>query len=333
MKDLRALTREKTIVFTLLLLISLSSLSQIIATGLTLLYNPMLESNINVGLVGRAPVFESIAHPVKFESMDSAMKYLRKGYVDAVVVVNESVERINYIEVYIPKEEVKAVKIIPSLRKIFQRYQDALRELNGIPTLNIRTYDLSGKPVKVPEGVSIQFRFVYVVLIPTMVILCGIIMGMYTIDILYEERRCIDVLLSSVSLKDVILGKIIATAIVSVLLTIVWISGLIINGTEINMVVAIPSIMFCMFSSFIAMLVFGFSENREEAQLTYSLIFIPLVLSFLTFNPSPLSLIVKFSLSIFDVLTVTFTFIFFIVNAFLLLISLKVVERAITKNL
>lgn len=197
----------------------------------------------------------------------------------------------------------------------------------------MRTYDLSGKPLKVPEGVSIQFRFVYVVLIPTITILCGIVMGIYTIDILYEERRCIETMLSSVSLKDVIFGKILAVVIVSVVVTIVWVSGLIANGTEINLVVAIPSILFCMFSSSLAMIVFGLSENREEAQLIYSLIFIPLILSFLTFNPSPLSLAVKFSLSILDYLTVVFTLVFSLINAFLIPISLKVVERAITKSL
>ncbi len=274
-----------------------------------------------------------MAHPVKFESLDSAIRYLKEGYVDVVVVLNESVGKTNYVDVYIPKEDVKAIKIIPTLRKIFQRYQNTLRKLNGVPTLNIRAYDLSGKPLRVPEGLSIRFRFVYVVLIPTITILCGIVMGLYTIDILYEERRCIEVILSSVSLKDVILGKILAVLTVSVVVTIVWIFGLIVNGTEINLIVAIPSILFCMFSSSLAMIVFGLSENREEAQFIYSLIFIPLILSFLTFNPSPLSLVVKYSLSILDDVTVAFTLVFSFINSLLIPISLKVVEKTITKHL
>ncbi len=331
-KDLKALFREKTIVFTLLLLVALSSLSQIIATGLMILYNPTFESSVRIGLVGNAPIFEEIANPIKFEDIDFALRSLEEGYVDAVVVLNESVDKINYVEIYIPKEEVKAIKVIPSLRKVFQKYQEILRKLNGIPTLNMRAY-VDGRPANIPEGISLQFKFIYIVLIPTIIILCGIIVGIYTIDILYEEKRNIEVILTSVSLKDIVLGKILAVIMVSTLLTLVWIICLFINGTEINFASALPSLLFSIFSSSVAMIIFGISENREQAQFIYSLIFIPLVLSFLTFTPSPISISVKFSLSIFDSDTVLFAFIFGIIDLLLLVISYKIVKSAITKSL
>ena len=331
-KDLKSLFREKTVVLTLLLLVALSSLSQIVATGLVFLYNPSFEFKARIGLVGNAPIFERVANPIKFENLSSALNGLRKGYVDAIVVLNENPRGINYIEVYVPKEDVKSIRIIPYLKRVFEEYQNVLRELNGIPVLNVRSYDTEGRPVSVPEGISLKFRFIYVVLIPTVIVLCGIIVGIYTIDVLYEELKTSEVLLTSVGVRDVVIGKIVAVFTVSSMLTLVWILGFVANGIKVSIASVLPSLMFCILSSSIAMIVFGFSDSREQAQLIYSLLFIPLILSFLTFTPSPLSLSVKFSLRIFDD-TLTFAIAFGVVDLIMLSSSYLIVKGRITKSL
>ncbi|ADB58027.1 ABC transporter permease family protein [Archaeoglobus profundus] len=329
-KDLRALAKERTVLVAVLLLISLSSLSQIVAMGLTILYSPSSSANIKIGLVGSAPIFERIAHPVKFDSLEEALASLKVGEVDAIIVLNESLKEINYVDVYIPKEDVKAVKVIPALRKILMDYQDTLRAYRGIPILKVGTYDLSGKPVDVPEGISIQFRFMYTALIPLIVVLTSIILGVYIIDILYEELGCLEVLLCCVRLRDVILAKILAVTFVSAALTATWLLGLIANGVSINVpLTVISSYITYILSVSVAMIVFRFSRNREEAQLIYSLIFIPLILSLLTFSPSPLSLIVKSSLSIFDLAIVAFL----AIDLILITLAIKLAEFAMSKNL
>ena len=329
-KDLRALAKEKTVLVAVLLLISLSSLSQIVAIGLTILYSPSFNANVKIGLVGDAPIFERIAHPVKFENLEEALASLKNGEVDAVVLLNETLNETNYIDVYIPKEDVKAVKVIPALRKILMDYQDTLRAYKGIPILRVKAYDLSGKPIDVPEGISIQFRFMYTALIPLIVILTAIILGVYVIDILYEELGCLEVLLCCVRLRDVVLAKILAVTFVSAVLTATWLLGLIANGVSINVpLTVLSSYTTYILSVSIAMMVFRFSRNREEAQLVYSLIFIPLILSFLTFDPSPLSLVVKSALSIFDFAIVAFL----TIDLLLLTLAVRLAEFAMSKNL
>ncbi len=331
-KDLKSLFREKTVVLTLLLLVALSSLSQIVATGLVFLYNPSFEFKARIGLVGNAPIFERVANPMRFENLSSALNGLRKGYVDAVVVLNENPKGVNYVEVYVPKEEVKSIRVIPYLKRVFEEYQTVLRELNGIPVLNVRSYDTEGRPISVPEGISLKFRFIYVVLIPTVVVLCGIIVGIYTIDVLYEELKTSEVLLTSVGVKDVVIGKIVAVFTVSLMLTLVWILGFVANGVNVSIASVFPSLTFCILSSSIAMMVFGFSESREQAHLIYSLLFIPLILSFLTFTPSPLSLSVRLSLGILDD-CLTFAIAFGVVDLIMLTTSCLIVKGRITKSL
>ena len=331
-KDLKSLFREKTVVLTLLLLVALSSLSQIVATGLVFLYNPSFEFKARIGLVGNAPIFERVANPMRFENLSSALNGLRKGYVDAVVVLNENPKGVNYVEVYVPKEEVKSIRVIPYLKRVFEEYQTVLRELNGIPVLNVRSYDTEGRPISVPEGISLKFRFIYVVLIPTVIVLCGIIVGIYTIDVLYEELKTSEVLLTSVGVRDVVIGKIVAVFTVSLMLTLVWILGFVANGVNVSIASVFPSLTFCILSSSIAMMVFGFSESREQAHLIYSLLFIPLILSFLTFTPSPLSLSVRLSLGILDD-CLTFAIAFGVVDLIMLASSYLIVKGRITKSL
>lgn len=331
-KDLKSLFREKTVVLTLLLLVALSSLSQIVATGLVFLYNPSFEFKARIGLVGNAPIFERVANPMRFENLSSALNGLRKGYVDAVVVLNENPKGVNYVEVYVPKEEVKSIRVIPYLKRVFEEYQTVLRELNGIPVLNVRSYDTEGRPISVPEGISLKFRFIYVVLIPTVIVLCGIIVGIYTIDVLYEELKTSEVLLTSVGVRDVVIGKIVAVFTVSLMLTLVWILGFVVNGVNVSIASVFPSLTFCILSSSIAMMVFGFSESREQAHLIYSLLFIPLILSFLTFTPSPLSLSVRLSLGILDD-CLTFAIAFGVVDLIMLASSYLIVKGRITKSL
>jgi len=316
-KDVLSLMKEKTIALAVLLLISISSASQIIALGLTYLYSPSFGEEITIGLVGNAPLFEEIANPLKFESLDLAILSLKRGEIDAVVVLNENMSGTNYVEVFIPKEEFKAIKVIPELRRIFMEYQDKMREYRGIPTLKIRAFD--NGYVEVPEGISIRFRFMYTVLIPLLATLTAIILGVYTIDIFFEEKRVIEVLLCCVKLRDVVLGKVIAVSTVSILLTLVWILGLILNGVEMNLMAFASSYILYVMSVSLAMITIRLSRDREESQLMFSLILIPLLLSFLTINPSPLSLIVKSSLSIFD----SSFFLFLVIDLTIFLMALK----------
>jgi len=330
LKDLKALTREKTILLAILLLISISSLAQIIAMGLSILYSPSFYQKVDIGLVGNAPIFESIAKPVKYKSLDKALEDLRKGKIYAVVVLNENATGVNYVTVYIPKEDVKAIKVIPYLRIILMDYQDRLRSLKGIPILRVQAYDFSGNRIDVPEGISVKFRFIYTVLIPLLVVLTAVILGVYVVDVMCEEleTKTIDVLAISVSLRDVVVGKVIASIVVALLLTSMWILALIVNGISID----VPLTAFSAFTFYhlfipIALITSAIVKNRERSQLVFSLTAIPIILLFLSFGKSPLGLVVKSSLSTFDETLIVYALTSVLLTVLAVEIAVKEVEK------
>jgi len=327
-KDLKALTNEKTIILAILLLLAISSLSKIIATGLTILYSPSVQSEIRVGLVGEAPLFESLTPCLKYKTLDSALLALKKGEVDAVLLINENVSGTNYVDVFIPKEEIKSVRIIPTLRKILMEYQDRLRAERGIPTLVIKAYN--GKSyVEIPEGISLQFEVIYVVLIPLMVILVGVISSIYVIDIFCEEfeRNTIELLLCCVSTWNLVVGKILSALVLSILLTIFWIGGLIANGIGIDILPTFASsLSFYLLMISTALLTVVKFRRRAEAQFVFSIIMLPVILSLILLNPSPLTSVIKSSLSIVDttvLLSVPISLILFFPSLILLRRSLE----------
>ncbi len=297
-KDLRALSKEKTIILAILLVLAISSLSKIVAMGLTILYSPSVQSNIHIGLVGKAEVFESVTPCVRYKNLDSAIKALKNNEIDVVLLINENAKGRSYVDAFIPENDIKAIKVIPALRKILIEYQDRLRAEKGIPVINIKAYD-GRRYVDIPEGFSLQFEIIYLVLIPLMAILTAVISGIYIIDILSEEieRGTIDVLLCCIDAKDIVAGKVLSTLFLAAILTLFWIAGLIANKIEINAALTFLA----SFSIYIpvisaALLTVVRFKKRAEAQFVFSVIMIPLIFLLL----SPLISIAKASLSEID---------------------------------
>jgi hypothetical protein len=303
LKDLKAVSREKTIVLAVLLLLSMSSLSNIVAMGLAILFSPSFYHEVKIGLVGNAPIFESIAKPVKFESLQNALSSLAKGEVEAVLVFNENLTRANHVTIYLPKDDIRAVKSVPYLRKVLMEYQDELRKLKGIPTLKLEAFDESGRKIEVPEGTSIQFRFIYLVLIPTLVILTAIITSMFVIDSVCEEieTKTLELLATAVSFRDIVAGKVLASVIISATLTVFWLLALLLNDIAMNVLQLLyASFVFYSLTIPIALMLATTLKNREKAQLVFSLLVIPIILTFLSFEHSPIALIVKAGVSVAD---------------------------------
>jgi len=330
LKDLKALTREKTILLAILLLISISSLSQIVAMGLSILYSPSFYQKVDIGLVGNAPIFESVAKPVKYKSLNKALEDLRSGKIYAIVVLNENATGVNYVTVYIPREDVKAIRVIPYLRSVLMDYQDSLRNSKGIPVLRIQAYDFSGNWIDVLEGISVKFRFIYTVLIPLLVVLTAVILSIYIIDVMCEEleTKTIDVLAISVNLRDVVIGKVIASLAVALLLTSMWILALVVNGVNID----VPLTAFSAFTFYhllipIALITSAIVKNRERSQLVFSLTAILIILLFLIFGKSPLGLVVKSSLSMFDATLIVYA----LASILLTVLAVKIAVREVEK--
>ncbi len=298
LKDLRSLRRERTIGLVLALLLFVASFSSLVVTGITLLYSPTGYANARVGLVGNARIFETIVHPVVYEDLAPALRDLTNGKLDAIVVFNENVSSVNYITVYVPKEDVKAIKAILFLRKKLEEYQNVLRRIRGIPTLRIVAYE-NGRVVEVPEGYSLKFKFVYVMLIPLLALTTAVVSSAFVIDSVCEEfeKNTVEVLLTAVDLSDVVIGKVTASLILSTTLTVFWMIMLTLNGIEIHdpLSTFLATLSVCLFMTSLALLSVSYEPVREKAQILFSLAVISFIVVMFSFPSSPLGALARAS--------------------------------------
>ncbi|RLI79481.1 hypothetical protein DRP05_03785 [Archaeoglobales archaeon] len=298
LKDLKAMFKERTFVSILLLLIFVASFSSVITFGILALYNPdyigfAVEKNVNVAIVGDAPILERIVEAKKYDSLSNALSDFYNGKIDAIIVLNENLSS-NYVKVYLPKEEIKAIQASLFIKEKLIEYERKLKELNGIPNFDLAFY-FNNKQIEIPEGISVAFKFIYVVLIPLLMFTTAICCGGLVIDSISEEleTRTMDLLKIAASPSQIFGGKILASVILSLILTPTWIGLLILNGIEINnlILVILLSLSFSMILTSIAYSVVTFVKDRERSQLTFSIISV-LLMPLLFTNPySPTSLI------------------------------------------
>ncbi len=334
LKDLKSVRREKTILLVIALLFFVASFSSLVVFGLTVLYSPSGYTNAVIGLVGKAPIFSSIVHPIQYDSLDKALSDLRNGKIDAVVVFNENITGKNFITIYVPKNDLKAIKATLYLRKKLMEYQDVLRRIRGIPTLNLKVYE-DGREIEVPEGCSIHFRFVYVMLIPLLAVTTAVISAAFLIDSICEEieTKTIELLLTALNSGEIVSGKVLASIVLSVVLTAFWMIMLTLNGFEISN----PAIAFliCMAISLLfitmALIVSSLTMSREKAQLVFSILVISAIMLMFSDSNTPVGLLVRVSAnSPFKIESVTAYAILSIVAVFL---AMLVTDRKISKKI
>ncbi len=332
LKDIRGLRKEKTILIVMSLLFFVASFSSLVVLGLTFLYSPMGYANAKIGLVGRAPLFSSIVHPIQYDSMERAVRDLVEGRIDAVVVFNENLTGQNFITIYMPKDDLKAIRATLYLRKKLMEYQDVIRRIRGIPTLNLKVYE-DGREIEVPEGYSLRFRFVYVMLIPLLAVTTAVITSAFLIDSICEEieTKTLDVLLTAVELEDVIAGKVLSSLILSVLLTTFWMVMLTLNGMEIEnptlaMVIALS---ICLLLTSPSLIISTFTMNREKAQLVFSIVVVSAIMLMFSNSASPIGLLVRISAgSTFSALeVVTYS----AASVLAMLLSMLIAEKRLSK--
>ena len=274
LKDLRSIAREKTFILSFMLILFISSFINIISAGLAVLYGSGYYGKVKIGLVGDAPVFESLANPIKFEDIQTGLKFLSEGKIDALLVFNENLTGKNNTRLYLPKEEIGAVKNTSYLREMLMKYQDKLRVINGYLVLNIKAYDKQGNVLKIPEGLSLQFKFTYVAIIPMLAILSAIIASMYLIDVVYEEfeTRSIEVLSTVVKPDEIIVGKFLSSFLIFLLITCLWIAIVNVNNVYVDFLLTLySSLALYILMASIPLLISTHVRNREKSQLLFSL--------------------------------------------------------------
>jgi ABC-type Na+ efflux pump permease subunit len=289
-KDLKAAIKERTLISIIGLQLFVALFASVITFGLLVLYNPSfsgyaIEKDVRIGFVGDAEILEDILDPyASFDSINDALNDFYAGKIDAIVWLPvESKSDVNIVRLFLPKEEIKAIQASLLLKEKLKDYQYRLREMKNIPpSIELNMYSADLKKVDVPESISISFKFIYIMLIPLLIITTAATAAGMFIDLISEEieTKTVHVLLSTpLEAKDVIWGKILSSIILAIVLTPTWIFLLMLNGIEVRNMGLV--MLLCISISMIFLSVSAFSisisKDRERAQLLFSLAIVGLI--------------------------------------------------------
>lgn len=300
-KELRSITKEKTIMLAVIVQFAIASFSSVILQGVMAFYDPnsigwSTNVIIRAGFVGQAdsPMLTYLKDEKiitrSFSELATAEAAFRSGQIDTILIMPENQSGLVNMKLILPKMEAKRTVILVMLDEPLRRYEDYLREANGV-LVDFKDYD--SKPFS-------TYEFLYAILIPILMLFPALIAGSIVIDAVSEEfeNKTLDTLISTpVSAGQVFASKVSAAVITAVIQIVMWAgllrwSGVIIDRLALVLLLAIS---YTITISFGAAIIALFLKDRQRAQFTYSMVLIAVgaVSSFL--NPSPLELLIKLS--------------------------------------
>lgn len=312
-KEFAELMHEKTFILSILIQLFIASFSTFLVIGLTSFYDPSALGDVelsgtSIAVVGTEESDLYLLLQVSkldtklYSDFGDAYTDFYERKVDAILIAPpdppES-ENILNVDIYLPKSEIKATLISLQLKEPLEQYERRVRD--------IRTQRLPGyEPIDlniIERGLTTSttyFEFIYVALLPLLMFTPAFISGGLVIDFITEEfeRKTMELLMvSPVSLFEIISGKVLlATAIVP-LQSFAWMFLLaanmisIKNPIQILTVVTLIGLILVLLSSIISL---TFKE-RGVAQLIYSLVLIFLFMASYLFTNSPLNLVSRLS--------------------------------------
>lgn len=283
-RELKAVTRERTILIAILIQLFIASFSSAILFGLMSLYDPEAVGlgariRLRVGIVGDLydPLVEflrqSYVQVTPFNTPEEASEAFREGRIEAAFLIPqqsvEEGENIKNIKLFLPESETFYTLILMVLRDPLKQYEGYLREQNGV---RLKFTDIEGQP-------STLHEFRYGVILPLLMFFPAFVTGSMVIDSISEElaSHTLDALWAApVSLNLIVGAKIAAPVVLAGGQCILWVMLLHINGIAIRnpalvlLMATVSASIIGVFSTFIAL----YFKDRERSQFTYSLFFL-----------------------------------------------------------
>jgi ABC-2 type transport system permease protein len=297
LRELKALRKEKTIVFAILVQMFIASFSSVILLGIMVYYDPgsigqNTKASMNVGVIGdkqgqfAACLRESHNRPFLFDDAVTAEAAFKSGKLDSIVYVPEKVDGVVDMKLVLPDMDAQATVALMLLKTPMERYENSLRQQGGV---RMRYQDAPGKPFT-------TYEFLYTIIIPILMFFPAFIAGSMVIDSISEEieNKTLDTLLSTPISMDWISGaKILASVVVGAFQCALWIILLGFNGFSVQNagLIMLLSVMVTSIVATTALIVSLVFRDRERSQFIYSLVI--LVLFALTYfiSPSPFALV------------------------------------------
>ncbi|MDD5313101.1 MAG: ABC transporter permease [Dehalococcoidia bacterium] len=299
LRELKALRKEKTIMFAILIQLFIASFSSVILLGIMVYYDPdsigqNAQLRLDVGVLGDTQsqftnLLEQRHHRVRvFSDAAKAETAFKAGRLDAIVYIPEDSKDVVEMKLVLPEMDAQATLVLMLLKEPLEKYENYLREQQG---LIVRYQDIKGKPFSTNE-------FLYTIIIPILMFFPAFIAGSMVIDSISEEmeNKTLETLLSApVSINQITGAKIAASVVVGALQCIAWIILLGLNGFSVQnaWIILILSMLVIAIVALLALLVSLVFRDRERSQFIYSLVI--LVLFSLTYfvNPSPFALVAR----------------------------------------
>jgi ABC-2 type transport system permease protein len=292
-RELRAITKEKTIMFAVMIQFVIASLSSILLVGIMAFYDPSsisqnTNAHIRVGLIQETatPMGGFLADKgvrVKaYPDMTTAKAAFQAGRVDAVMQIPSAKSGVVDMQLVLPEMDTTQTVVLMMLQDPLKKYENFLRETNGI---QVNYANLAGKA-------SNSYEFLYSLIIPILMLFPALIAGSIIIDTISEEfenKTFETLLVSPVSLKQIFSAKLAAAVVTALGQVILWLFLLRANGTLIqnSWVVILIAVMAAAVIAFIAAMVALYFKDRERSQFIYSMVLVVVVAgsTFIGFSP------------------------------------------------
>ena len=309
-KEFRSLINEKTLILAILIQLFIASFSSFLVIGLTSFYSPEAIGpdigDVKIGIVGDkesnlVKLLESDRR-VKItylSSLSDAKTNFYNNRIDGILVIpfiplNSSIPI--KIDLYLPKNDLRSTLITVHLKEPLEEFEQQLRledieRLPPVAKLNVEGSTSS----------SNYFEFIYGLLIPLLMFTPAFISGGLIIDLITEEfdHKTIDLLMvSPISSKQIMHGKLLVATIIAPLQAFVWIVLLVLNGIAIynvTMILILVTGVTCVLVLFGAILSLQFKE-RAQVHFIYSILLLLLFTTSYLMPNSPFNLTAKLAI-------------------------------------
>jgi len=297
LRELKAVRKEKTIMFAILIQLFIASFSSILLVGLMAFYDPdsIGESSsvrLTVGAMGdTSSRFVSFLRQrnlrvITFDDTAKAEDAFKRGRVDCIAYIPAPSESPMEMKLVLPDMDARATVVLMVLKGPLKEYENYLRGQKGV---TLRYDDMKGKPYT-------TYEFLYTIIIPVLMFFPAFVAGSMMIDTLSEEveGKTLTTLLSSpVSLNQVLGAKSAAAVLIAAVQCVLWAGLLRLNSFAIQNLglVLFFAILVAVIITLLALMIAMIFRDRERSQFVYSVtVVIAVGISFFV-DPSPFGVV------------------------------------------
>jgi len=302
-KELRSVTKEKTIMIAIAIQLFIASFSSAILIGMLSFYDPdsiglNARISIDVGVIGDAgsPLIGFLRHRnakvVAFSSPTEAEDAFEAGAIDVIFFIPEAVPEdsggVVDMKLFLPESEAQATMILMVLKQPMKQYENYLRERRGV---HIRYTDIQGLP-------ATTYEFRYSIIVPILMFFPAFVAGSMVVDSVSEEleNHTLDTLRSApLSLSAILGAKIAAALVLAVAQCALWSMLLRLNRITIQNLGLVLLLAAALAAIITVGAAFGavYFKDRERAQFVYSLFIVLAAGLGYFFDASPIMLMTR----------------------------------------